>query len=186
MERRRSHIGRGAWLLAGLLWGLAGCQGAPAAKPAPEAAAPAAAAAAPTAPAPTAAPAPIAVVFSIPGRQLFQLSPLLAQDQGLFREEGLDATVIEMETRQALSGLITGEVGYDGRMGSNLFLAARTGEVRAAMFLHALAPWRLIGEPDVRDVAALRGARVTASNPGSAGYLLTRAALRRAGLDPER
>ncbi|HZS02641.1 MAG TPA: ABC transporter substrate-binding protein [Chloroflexota bacterium] len=186
MERRRSHIGRGAWLLAGLLWGLAGCQGAPAAKPAPEAAAPAAAAAAPTAPAPTAAPAPIAVVFSIPGRQLFQLSPLLAQDQGLFREEGLDATVIEMETRQALSGLITGEVGYDGRMGSNLFLAARTGEVRAAMFLHALAPWRLMGQPDVRDVAALRGARVTASNPGSAGYLLTRAALRRAGLDPER
>ena len=184
MTGRRTLIGCRAWLLGLLMGASAACQPAPVPNPALEAAA---AGAPPAAAGPVVAtPEPIPVVFSIPGRQLFQLSPLLAQDQGLFREEGLDATVIEMETRQALSGLITGEVGYDGRMGSNLFLAARTGEVRAAMFIHALAPWRLMGQPDVRDVAALRGARVTASNPGSAGYLLTRAALRRAGLDPDR
>jgi ABC-type nitrate/sulfonate/bicarbonate transport system substrate-binding protein len=177
--------GRRGWLLTVLAVALAGCQAVPTRATTSDVAAPAApgrvAQVAPSGP-----PEPLRIVFSLPGRQLYQLSPLLAEDQGFFRVEGLDPTLIVMAERERLGGLLSGEVGYDGGIGSTLFLAARTGELRVAMFLHGRAPWRLLGQPDIPDVAALRGGRVMVSSPGSAGNLLARTALRRAGLDPER
>lgn len=187
MDGRPVAWRRGPWggVLAGLAVFLAACQGAAGGTPgrdtAPSGAAPAA-----RADAPASAPAPTRIVFALPGRQLFQLSPLLADDRGFFRDEGLAVEPIEMGTRERLGGLLSGEVDYEGGVGTTLFLAARTGEVKVAMFVHGQAPWRLIGQPDVRTIADLRGARVMVTNPGSAGNLLTRAALRRAGLDPDR
>jgi NitT/TauT family transport system substrate-binding protein len=176
---------RGGWLCALLLLALTACQAAPpkvstgepsgSAVPAP-----------PAQSAPASPPAALPIVFALPGRQLYQLSPLLAEDQGFFRAEGLDVVLPVMADRERLGGLLSGEVGYDGGIGSTLFLAARPGELRVAMFLHGRAPWRLLGQPDVPDVAALRGGRLMVSSPGSAGNLLARTALRRAGLDPDR
>ena len=176
-------------LAVALVLALVACQTGPSAEAPGRASAPASGAA--SAPggsqaAPAGAAEPTRIVFALPGRQLFQLSPLLAEDKGLFRDEGIQATVIELGNRERRGGLLSGEGEQDRGGGSTLFRAARTGEAKAAMFVHGLAPWRVIGQPDVRSAADLRGARVMVSNPGSAGNLLARTALRRAGLDPDR
>jgi ABC-type nitrate/sulfonate/bicarbonate transport system substrate-binding protein len=123
-------------------------------------------------------------VYTLPARHLSHLAPLLAQALGFFEAEGLDVQIVEMESRVAQAGLLSGEVGYDGRAGANLFLAARTGQIQAAMFLQRTSPTGLVAQPGLRTIGDLRGGRVYVSGVGTAGHVLARAAIRRGGLDP--
>jgi NitT/TauT family transport system substrate-binding protein len=193
------------WLLLGsfatTLGGLAltACAPAagPAAKPAPPAAsspssAPAqagtgapAAPAAPASAAPTTPPAPIAVraAYAAPAGALTPV--FVAQEQGLFREYGLDVDLNFLSGPRTDQGVLTGEtpLGFGATI-VNTRLGG--GDIVAVAGIVTRMPFTFFGRPGLTSMQDVRGKTVVTALPGSSSYIGTLLTLRHYGLDPAR
>src|SRR3954471_7438445 len=84
----------------------------------------------PTAEPPTAARAAVDVLVASPARSFTQLPFYVGLAAGLFAEEGLNATMINMASPVAIAAVIDGQVGYTTAGGTTIRAAASGRPVR--------------------------------------------------------
>ena len=128
-----------------------------------------------------AAPAPTSprelerIVFSPPAASGIMVAPVLAEQQGFFREEGLTATFPVMRSNLASTGLVAGEVDYVGifSLGVRDALAGLPNRVVAATVDKSTR--RLMAVHGYDAIEQLRGKRISigtiGGGPHSSGIL---------------
>jgi ABC-type nitrate/sulfonate/bicarbonate transport system substrate-binding protein len=177
-----AQIGLGLALLVSLACGAPAAtapQPAPVASGAPVVVASPAAAAQPP-------PPPAKIKFHVPSRSTSYLPWYIATEQGYFREQGLDVELVQIAGTTGYQAMIGGEMDISGA-GSLAFPAMARGSHTTVIFAESgRANYWLVTRPDIQTLADLRGKRIVVPTLGaSTYYLLTVAAVRSAGLDPD-
>jgi NitT/TauT family transport system substrate-binding protein len=197
-QSRRHHRLASCALLAGLL---AACTASPAAEHpsvAPPATAPAAALAGPAdAPATPAtastavppAPAgliPLTVNWTAPSSSFAAL--WVAQDAGLFREQGLDVNLVNIpNTSTAAQAMVAGEVQVSSLDPAAVMQASVNGADLVMLYGQMdRLNFAIMSQPSIRDPQELKGKTMGISRLGSASHTAAVVALRGWGLEPDR
>jgi NitT/TauT family transport system substrate-binding protein len=134
---------------------------------------------------PSPPPAPIAVraAYAAPAGAL---TPVwVAQEQGLFREQGLDVDLSFLSGPRTDQGVLSGETPFGfGATVVNTRLGG--GDIVAIAGFVSQLHFTVYGRPGVGSVPDLRGKTVVTALPGSSNYIGTLLTLRHFGLDPSR
>jgi ABC-type nitrate/sulfonate/bicarbonate transport system substrate-binding protein len=131
--------------------------------------------------------APIFVRASYSALSMSQAPIALAKEAGYYAEQGLDVEVLGIRaSAQNAAALLSGEV--------DVSILGGIGPVRARLagsdlvLIGATKPFftgAIVGRPDIRGAADLRGARLGISSKGGNTDLMARSVLPRMGLEPD-
>jgi ABC-type nitrate/sulfonate/bicarbonate transport system substrate-binding protein len=166
---------------------LTACAGAPAAAPARPASAPTASAAGE-------ATAAVAAPAGQPSRTLMIATPTananlialrLAITQGLFREEGLDAQLVQVGSSTFAPAMLSGEIDYASLFGATVRLAASGAPVKVVLVFSNKPLFYLMAQPHVTRVQDLRGQPVAVGPRGGSLEHVARDIYAHYGLDPD-
>jgi NitT/TauT family transport system substrate-binding protein len=135
------------------------------------------------APAPPAAPL-VKVRHGHPTAAVGYLYLFIAQEQGFYRQQGLDVELQQLAPNILLAALSAGEVDYTAGIPGGIRLALR-GEPLKVVSLAALQGFTLITPSSISAPTQLRGKPVAITAPGSAGDQAMRRGLAHLGLDPQ-
>src|SRR3954451_1476648 len=161
-------------------------QGASPAEPAGPRAASAGAAGATTGPgAPAGAPAvsplvPIKIRHPSPAVSILPF--YAAIDQGFFRQQGLDASLVQLPGRVAQTALSKGEIDFMNAPSDAIIGATNGLPFKIVYLAWDHAPWTLVGKAEIRSIQDVRGKVVAVNRPGTPPYAYLEAGLARAGL----
>ena len=151
----------------------------------PSVASPPQASVAGVAPAATPTPAPLARVrYGMPASSIQYFYLTVAQEQGFYREQGLDAELQLAAANAILAALTAGELDYTAGLPGGIRLALRGGPVKVVS-VATLQGFTLLTRPEITAPAQLRGKPVAISAPGAIGEQAMRRALAHLGLDPQ-
>jgi ABC-type nitrate/sulfonate/bicarbonate transport system substrate-binding protein len=182
LTRRVKLVG----LLCSLLLASCGSPETPASKPAPPAAAkPAAPAASAAAPAPAAPPAPLPLRVAYASASAGQAPVWIAQEQGLFRQYGLDTDLVFLSSIRTDQGVMTGDtpIGF----GTNVLAMRLSGaDLIAIGGVLNFMPYTVVVAPGITSPQDLRGKTAVVTQPGASNTVATLIMLRRWGLEPDR
>lgn len=130
--------------------------------------------------------APGAILASYPALVTDTLPTWLADDQGIFKKNGLNVDHRYLESSTGLAALLSGQTQiYEG--GSETLSAEAQGaDLVVFAILSPVYPWTLEAVPAVKTAADLKGKKVGVSRFGSASDVGTRLALQKLGLDPSK
>ena len=107
--------------------------------------------------------------------------------QHYFDEQGLRPVLLVITSDLALKSQVVGEIDYTLFGGGSGMLAAAQGlPIKNVHFPHKFADLTLVGRPEYKSVAQLRGKKVGVSSFSGAVYNSTRAMLSAGGLDPDK
>jgi NitT/TauT family transport system substrate-binding protein len=188
---RLDGVGR-AWRAGalGAMLSVLACAPGPAAAPAGAGAGPAgrAAAGAPAAaqPAPAAAPLRLVANWTAPTNAM---TPLwVAQDNGIFREQGLDVELLNVPgTSQVIQTMVAGELQLSPLDPAATVQANLGGaDILLLQSVHNRLPFSIVTQPTIRDPQGLRGTSIGVTRIGSSSHTAALVALRSWGLAPER
>lgn len=137
--------------------------------------------------APTSPPAPITLRFGLPVAAIGTLDLYIADQRGLFREQGLDVEVIVTgPASQTVQALISSSVDIASAASDSLINAVEKSADLAFVSggLNRVV-YTLIGAKDVSGYADLRGKNLAVSDLRDGSTTLLRRMLQRAGLGPD-
>ena len=170
--------------IAGLV--LAACAGGTAAPASPARPAPSGSSAAPAS-AQSAQPAEkerVKVGYS--STSLTVLATLLAQSQGFYAQQGLDAELVQIAPQASLAAISTGELDYVMSLGSTLRAAAKGLPVRIVEASLQAPQFLLVARPEIRQPTDLRGKIVGVTSLGGTNHQTGQLFAKHFGLDPQR
>lgn len=112
----------------------------------------------------------------------------MGADHGFGKQAGVNITMVSLKGDAMLTkALLAGEIdSYEGNPGGPLIAAGKGADIRIMGCPWPGLPYALYTKDDVRTVKELKGKAVAVSDPGSLPDLFARAALRSAGLDPNK
>lgn len=113
------------------------------------------------------------------------LSAGVAQKNGFFKQEGLDAEIVVMTPPTSIAALSSGDIDYTMLTGTVIRTAIRGFPVRLVAGLMNSSPQVLLARPEIQSVKDLRGKKVGITTFGSATHVLARIITSRFGLDPD-
>lgn len=102
--------------------------------------------------------------------------------KGFYRDEGLDVEIILIRGAVGMQALLGGSVDYTSAAGSIIAGATRGVPVRLVLVVNARPQFDLVGQPDIKSVAQLKGKVVGISSRGGAVDILTQTILAQHGL----
>jgi NitT/TauT family transport system substrate-binding protein len=114
--------------------------------------------------------------------------PWYAFEKGIFKDNGLEVDLQSINGGlQTSAALISGSIQI-GQFGGSEALSANAGgaDVVIVANLAPVYPYKLYVQKGITSIQGLRGKRVGVSNAGGSSDIATRAALKAAGLDPDR
>ena len=115
------------------------------------------------------------------------LPTYIALDGGVFRANGLDASLTVGQSSATMASLLAGEIDVGETSGPELVNALAGGaDLVAIATLVPVYPFRLFVQSSIQQPSDLKGQTVAITSFGSAIDLATRVALTRLGLDPKR
>ena len=125
-------------------------------------------------------------VVSYPARPA-KLPLWLAQEAGLFEKNGLRVTIKELNSSEALVASIEKREGQIYAATAN-WLVSGIGDGFDLVFIAntGYSVLKLVARPDIRHPQELRGKKVGTGEPNSSQDRITRQALQRLGLNPDR
>jgi ABC-type nitrate/sulfonate/bicarbonate transport system substrate-binding protein len=125
-------------------------------------------------------------VVSYPARPA-KLPLWLAQDVGLFEKNGLKVSIKEVNSSEELIQLIQSREGQIYAATAN-WLVSGVGDGFDLVFVAntGYSVLKFVARPDIRRPEELRGKKVGTGEPGSSQDRITRQALQRLGLNPDR
>ena len=126
------------------------------------------------------------IKFALPGNSMGYLPLFVAVHRGFFKDEGLDIELPRLVPAMAHNALLAGEVHYHGLADSGLRLAARGLPLKAIFYGADRPMYYLVGQKEIRSVAALKGNRVGVSQFGGTSDLSARLVLKSGGVEPDR
>jgi NitT/TauT family transport system substrate-binding protein len=177
----------GAFL--GLL-GLMACAPGPPGAPAGAGTSPerSAASAAPAAAVPPAAASPLRLVTNWTA-PTHAMTPLwVAQDYGVFREQGLDVEMLNVPgTSQVIQTMVAGELHLSPLDPASTVQADLGGaDIVLLLAIHNRLPFSIVTQPTIREPEGLRGTGIGVTRIGSSSHTAALVALRSWGLVPDR
>ena len=110
----------------------------------------------------------------------------VALQKGFYRDEGLDVEIILIRGALGMQALLGGSVDYTSAAGSIIAAATRSVPVRLVLVVNSKPQFDLVGQPDMKSVAQLKGKFVGISSRGGAVDLLTQLILTQHGLTPNK
>ena len=109
-------------------------------------------------------------------------------EKGIFKDNGLDVDLQSINGgAQTSAALISGSIQI-GQFGGSEALSANAGgaDVVVVANLAPVYPYKLYVQKGITSVQGLKGKRIGVSNAGGSSDIATRAALKAAGLDPDK
>jgi NitT/TauT family transport system substrate-binding protein len=107
----------------------------------------------------------------------------LAQKKGFFKEEGLDAEIIEMRSPAvAIAALANGEIDYFSGIGASVTAALRGLPIKVVACHIPCSPLIFIARPEFKEVQQLKAKTVGFGEVGSSRDVLARMVLRHFGI----
>jgi len=111
---------------------------------------------------------------------------VIAEERGLFKAEGLNVVVVQMQNQVVVQGVLSKQVDYGGTF-SNFLGAALTGlPLRVVMAVMEGSDHVLVTAPTIKSVNDLKGKIVGISSFGGTPHSEAILVLRKYGLDPEK
>lgn len=124
------------------------------------------------------------VKITSPSRSIAFSDIYVAVDRGFFREEGLEAELIQARPDLAIAGMVVGEVDVDTAAGGAASAAERGMPIKiVAVTLYRPLFW-LVTRPDYKSIAELKGLTLGITSLDGIQHRTAAHLLRSAGLDP--
>lgn len=114
------------------------------------------------------------------------LSAGVAQHNGFFKDEGLDADIIVMGAATSIAALSNGDIDYSLLTGSVIRAAVRGLPLRLVAGLMTSSPHVLLARQEIKSMKELRGKKVGLGAFGDATHVLARSMIARHQIDPEK
>ena len=127
------------------------------------------------------------VIISYPSRSIASIDLYIAQDLGFFREEGLEADLVQVRGNLAISAALTGQVHAVNNVGT-VIRAIERGDVPfkvVAVSLKRNLFW-LVARPEFGSIRELKGKSLGTTTFGGSQHMAAARLLRKGGLDPEK
>jgi NitT/TauT family transport system substrate-binding protein len=111
-----------------------------------------------------------------------------ASANGFDKKNGITIAITSLKGDAVLTkALLAGELdSYEGNPGGPMIAEARGGDLRVLGCNWPGLPYAIYTKPNVNSLADLKGHAIAVSDPGSLPDLFSRAAIRSAGLDPNK
>src|SRR2546428_10417935 len=133
-------------------------------------------------PAPTRALENIRIAYPTMNTGVFYL--VIGQKENYFKEEGLNAELINVRGEVAIKIALAGEADFFTNAGSALAGAVRGVPLKILTVTQDSPTWELIVQPDFRSIAQLKGSTIAIMSPEGSLAVITRQILRKNNLDP--
>ncbi len=127
------------------------------------------------------------VVIAYPSRSIASIDLYIAQDLGFFREEGLEADLVQVRGNLAVSAALTGQVHAVNNVGT-VIRAIERGDVPFKVMSVSLKRnlfW-LVARPEYGSIRELKGKTLGTTTFGGSQHMAAARLLRKGGLDPEK
>jgi ABC-type nitrate/sulfonate/bicarbonate transport system substrate-binding protein len=126
------------------------------------------------------------VVLTYSSRSIASIDLYVAQERGFFREEGLDAQLVQVRATAAIAAVISGEVHALGSIGSAIQAIPRGAPIKVlAVSLRRPVFW-LVTRPELKTFADLNGKVLGTTTLGGSQHTAGIRMLRKAGLNPDK
>ncbi|HVO91633.1 MAG TPA: ABC transporter substrate-binding protein [Terriglobales bacterium] len=127
------------------------------------------------------------IIITYPSRSIASVDLYIAQERGFFRQEGLQAEVVQVRGNIGVTALMSGDAQAINNVGTVIRALERT-DLPAKVVSQSLKKnlfW-LVTRPDVRSLSDLKGKIFGTTTLGGAQHLAGLRLLQKAGLDPEK
>jgi NitT/TauT family transport system substrate-binding protein len=127
------------------------------------------------------------IVITYPSRSIASVDLYIAQDRGFFRQEGLQAEVVQVRGNIGVTALLSGDAQAINNVGTVIRALERT-DLPAKVVSQSLKKnlfW-LVTKPDVRSLSDLKGKIFGTTTLGGSQHLAGLRLLQKAGLDPDK
>jgi NitT/TauT family transport system substrate-binding protein len=124
------------------------------------------------------------VKIGIPSLSVTTTPLAVAREQGFFQKEGLNVDIVMMPASLNIKVLLSGEIQYATTVGSAVVAAVRGVNTRVVMCFVDRPLIDLVGTPDMRNLADLRGKLIGISSRGGLHDVTVRTILTQSGIDP--
>ena len=126
------------------------------------------------------------VVLTYSSRSIASIDLYIAQERGFFREEGLDAQLVQVRATAAIAAVLSGEVNGLGSIGSAIRAIPRGAPIKVlAVSLRRPVFW-LVSRPELKTFADLKGKVLGTTTLGGSQHTAGIRMLRKAGLNPDK
>lgn len=126
------------------------------------------------------------VVITYSSRSIASIDLYIAQERGFFREEGLEAQLVQVRATAAIAALVSGEVHALGSIGSAVRAIQRGAPAKVlAVSLRRPLFW-LVSRPELKSFSELKGKVMGTTTLGGSQHTAGIRLLRKAGLDPDK
>jgi NitT/TauT family transport system substrate-binding protein len=126
------------------------------------------------------------VVLTYSSRSIASIDLYIAQDRGFFREEGLDAQLVQVRATAAIAAIVSGEVHALGSIGSAIRAIPRGAPIKVlAVSLRRPVFW-LVSRPELKSFNDLKGKVMGTTTIGGSQHTAGVRLLRKAGLNPDK
>lgn len=126
------------------------------------------------------------VALTYSSRSIASIDLFVAQDRGFFRDEGLDAQLIQVRATAAIAALVSGEVHALGSIGSAIRAIPRGAPIKVlAVSLRRPVFW-LVSRPEFKTFNDLKGKVMGTTTLGGSQHTAGVRLLRKAGLNPDK
>lgn len=127
------------------------------------------------------------IVITYPSRSIASVDLYIAQERGFFRQEGLQAEVVQVRGNIGVTALLSGDAHAINNVGTLIRAMERT-ELPAKVVTQSLKKnlfW-LVTKPEITSLIQLKGKAFGTTTLGGSQHLAAARSLRAAGLDPEK
>jgi NitT/TauT family transport system substrate-binding protein len=126
------------------------------------------------------------VLITYSSRSIASIDLFIAQDRGFFKEEGLDAQLVQVRATAAIAAIVSDEVHALGSIGSAIRAIPRGAPIKVlAVSLRRPIFW-LVTRPELKSFADIKGKIMGTTTFGGSQHTAGIRMLRRAGLNPEK
>ncbi len=115
-----------------------------------------------------------------------QMLHYVALEQGYYRDEGIEASFEVTAPVVGVQATIAGEFQFNAASNQALAAAMKGAPLKIIFSQTRTIDWWLMAQPGVTTLQALKGKTIGIEGPGSFSEAVTREALKRQGLDPDR
>lgn len=126
----------------------------------------------------------VKLVQALPAVNFGTILPgFVGNDQGYFRDEGIEVETPTMAPPAAIAGVVSGQVDF-AVAGSGVRAAMQGAPLKSVFYYFNTTLFEVISTPAIKSMADLKGKRIGQTAPNSNDGLTSAAVLRNAGLDP--
>lgn len=124
------------------------------------------------------------VRISISSRSNTSVPYYVAMSKGFFRDEGMDAEVIQANPRLGVMALMNGDVSFTGTFVSTVRGILSGFPLKIVLVAFKKGVYYLIANPSVKDVQDLKGKKLGVSSMRGADHLVAEELLKSKGMNP--